>query len=338
MHKEGWKILKDIINNDDELRKYQKYLHSKRKMKVKITRKYIIYVIPRNNISILSYYIKIPDYKLVWNCTCDASTGEECPIHSKDRAGRLASEYFQKQVVEFNVHKAKFLWIRKPEFWPPSIDTIYMLNTLNKLELYKKETTTILDVGSGTGVLGIVYAMSNVYVEEVTFAEILLTPLLFTAINALQLRNTIKKKYKMITRIDQLIRKDRVSYKPYNILISNPPYLPTNNEYTGVKYTTAVGGTELLLDIINNGTSIAENVYISYSNIAEYDVERAKKTKNVKETPLHKQSVPFRVHDALKNTTYIKWLIQHRKLREEYRDGYKYWHEIKIVKITDKNT
>lgn len=289
----------------------------------------------------------IENPKLLWDCHCATPIGNfepedrpkntldtRCPIHS-DELGAEVSSRFMNGLVQIQYDGIKVLWHDSEEFWPPSIDTIRMYENLKSDGVMKKRFLSILDIGSGTGFLGISLAKHNPYIQKLYLSDWLLTPVVFSKINW-EINRGNKTHVSCIPLIGMEINWLNYSFpvRPFDICICNPPYLPSLKNFPEVRMSSTVAGTDLLEYIIKEGHKIARETYINFSSIAEKEAISAAnkaKAKLVKIGESYK--VPFRVPQALKAKNYVQELSEKRGLKISEDGRYKYWHTVSTYKI-----
>lgn len=286
---------------------------------------------------------------LLWNCTCQAPgdrAGEPskpdpcCKIHGTAAAplgGQEVARAFQTGVVDISLAGVTVRWRQHPALWPPSIDTLHMINDVVVDGRFSEGFDDILDIGCGTGVLGIALALNNPHRQRVktsvAFTDWLLTPLLWTAINwtlnSPKLSGAVAK-YK-VGLGGQLASRTR----RYGLVVCNPPYLPIPQRFHKLRMSSAVAGTDLLEAVIRQAPSIGERVYVSYSGLVEPEAHVAATSGNVELVPLLEagHAVPFRVSHALESAGYVKWLVRHRGLGSKTRAGFHYWHDVCTYRV-----
>ena len=128
--------------------------------------------------------VESPD--LLWDCHCRTpSNGPSqipCPIHADPSGAELTSR-FHAGFVLIRYRGLGFYWRRGPELWPPSVDSFSMIEDLEQQGLFTNKYERVLDLGAGTGFLGVVTAALNPHVLQVDFSDWLLTPFLYSITN-----------------------------------------------------------------------------------------------------------------------------------------------------------
>lgn len=130
--------------------------------------------------------LEVQHPKLLWDCPCHALAEKEltskCPIHAH-YAGEEVERRFKDEHVLIRWCGLKFYWQNRRELWPPSIDSFWFMQNLKREGMFDANIKNVLDLGSGTGFLGIVLAAHNPRVQRLDFADWLLTPLLYSQAN-----------------------------------------------------------------------------------------------------------------------------------------------------------
>jgi len=111
---------------------------------------------------------------LLWDCICQYPGRKPdpkiCPIHSSEH-GKAITEKFKTGYVLILYDGKPFYWKREESLWPPSVDSYKMMLDLESEGLLQNNIDSVLDIGSGTGFLGIVLAVENFNVTNLTLAD-----------------------------------------------------------------------------------------------------------------------------------------------------------------------
>lgn len=288
---------------------------------------------PRNS-------LKIQHPKLLWDCSCEAGRKEnnssDCPIHASPHGTDLTKR-FRKGLVLICWRGIEFLWRNEKALWPPSIDSFHMMNNLL---LYKMNdlhhVKNLLDIGSGTGFLGISAAHFLSNVEQVALQDWLLSPALYGLVNWHRNSPSLASYCDITPRLGIHTRPIEPSEDDFELLLCNPPYLPLLEGHELMAGESAVAGTDLLEQVILNCRSLAENVYLQFSELARPEALRAQSTAGVKLTEVGEPaSVPFRVNIAFDDPGYVEDLLRARRNNFVLRknDRYPYWHTVRTYRI-----
>jgi len=216
--------------------------------------------------------------------------------------------------------------------WPPSIDSLLLAKILKEQSYFKKPMKSIIDMGCGTGFLGILLAKNNVFIHKIYAIDISEESLLSTTLNA-QINKIDSKKLK-------IIRSDSFSNVPKNIkvdlIVCNPPYIPIfsgkNKNYRFASFS----GTKLLEDIIRYSGYFTKEIVFLYSSVSLHVVNNVNSEVKIKKREiLLRKELPFRVPLVLRDSDWVNYLVKMGGLREkeilkEEQDEYRFWHTIYI--------
>lgn len=294
--------------------------------------------------------VEVENPELLWPCNCkvnealasagiadpDETQEKICPIHEDGSQHTDLAPLFSHALCAITYCETPILWQKADSLWPPSVDAFNFLAVLDdeiRYELAGKNCKTILDVGCGTGILGIYLAKALGRVEEVTYSDWMLTPLLFSHINHLLNlgENNVRARYVISDKLKELM-----GHK-FDIAVCNPPYLKSLDAKDKIRATSTVAGTDILEDFIANAPRIARYCYISFSDIAldvALDVARNNGRKLIKLRKRGK-SVPFRVQHAIdsSNFDYVFKLIDAGLVDFNPRARFPITHVINVYQV-----
>lgn len=280
--------------------------------------------------------------ELLWDCNCAApllsadgslvaqvTRRRDCPIHSHGKLGERLASVFSKQLVEIEAEGVKVLWRNAPEFWPASIDTIHMARDIVDSGILRG-AQTVLDLGCGTGFLGLTAARNGRSVRHVVFSDWLLTPLLFSSVSWWRARTEsdgVTAEFRV--GLETSWSYPRATRDTFDVVLCNPPYLPIPVEFSDIGLSSTVAGTDLLEHAVAEAPKLAKRVVLSFSTLASPEVDTILRRTGRKLRPLGpSRRVPFRVVQAYRNPKYLQWLLRERGLIYEPSSYYQLWHEI----------
>lgn len=278
---------------------------------------------------------------LFWDCNRGSLDDEKhdktCPIHSQedgDEIGRL----FGEKIVAINYDGVEVLWVDQDDFWPPSIDAFHFTQSLRNDGLCDANIESVLDIGTGTGFLGLWLAKHNSNVKQLYMSDWLLTPLLFAGYNAWRNIKSFSGRdvaYRLLPGIYDYWSFDGESapVTRFDVLLCNPPYLPLPNDKMGKYHSTPVTGTELLEFVIRESHRLAKTTYISFSDLANEDIEDCL-SGDCKLEAIGEAYVPFRITDVMKDEEVLSFLKK-RGLEEPGNKHHRYYHTVRTYKIVN---
>ena len=245
---------------------------------------------------------------------------------------------FKNGPVEIRWRDVRVRWRNERELWPPSVDSFAFMQDLEGEGVFQSDCRNILDLGSGTGFLGIALAKLNPNVDRLTLADWLLTPALFGAVNW-GLNKKGRERVDLSLRIgmfsDWLIEEPSASLE--DVALCNPPYLPLLPGFEQFGIHTVVAGTDLLSHVIENAASLGRRVYVQFSHLAKKDADETAITNKMtlvalKSTP---RMVPFRVRRAwTEMPDYFQALKEMNDgLITKPRARHPYWHLIQTYEV-----
>lgn len=290
--------------------------------------------------------IEIKNPPLLWNCIDkyprlnpgDAEKREKlsCPIHSNP-AGSTIESFMRNSLVRIQYRNIGVHWFESPEFWPPAVDSLYMIDVLESEGVFDQPANRVLDLGCGTGFLGIYAGKRIKGVTHVTFSDWLLTPLLFSAMNWYRNNSPAYIETEFLLGLNTSWKFHSKSIPRFDLVLCNPPYLPLPdiNDFRKIGLDSTVAGTELLEHLIKVSTQLGEKVYFVFSDLAQQEAQDAANTAGKRLEPIGKPlPVPFRVVPAFKYPEYIRYLVDKRGLTYSPEQLHPFWHKIGVWTVS----
>ena len=233
-------------------------------------------------------------------------------------------------MVEWNADEDK-------NVWGPSIDTVFFLHVLKKHGLCKESVHTASEIGTGNGMLakGVTLFCRNLEDMEITDINL----------NALKCaeRNIRRGMINSDLCITSIHGPGVKKIGGRDLLLLNPPYIPKKN----ANETNPYEGTGLMREVIENRLRLLNPnnpeaaIVINYSSLAQKDFDSYMDgAEEVDVELLDTLMVPLKINWASIDPEWMEYLLAEcgLELRDESIYGYKYWHTLKIVKITKKDT
>ena len=214
-----------------------------------------------------------------------------------------------------------------------------MYDNLDNEGILSSPFTSVLDVGCGTGFLGIAATHRNPEIRHLSMSDWLLTPVVFSRINWEKNYGSMIKSVSFEPRLGlgfNWMRQRNSFQRKFDFCLCNPPYLPEVEEYPEVNMQNAVGGTDLLEKVISDGGNVAERVIVNFSDLALPEAEDSAKAVGGELVQVgHEHHVPFRVRSALRSEGYMEEL-ESREIEIREQGRYKYWHTVRTYEIQYK--
>lgn len=295
--------------------------------------------------------LEIEEPELLWDCHCERPHGEfsaeqrpkdadnyDCPIHQHPHGDELRTKFLEGLVL-IKYKGVEVFWYNVPDFWPVSADSIHMYDNLDNEGILSSPFTSVLDVGCGTGFLGIAATHRNPEIRHLSMSDWLLTPVVFSRINWEKNYGSMIKSVSFEPRLGlgfNWMRQRNSFQRKFDLCLCNPPYLPEVEEYPEVNMQNAVGGTDLLEKVISDGENVAERVIVNFSDLALPEAEDSAKAVGGELVQVgHEHHVPFRVRSALRSEGYMEEL-ESREIEIREQGRYKYWHTVRTYEIQYK--
>lgn len=273
--------------------------------------------------------------RLLWDChhrtPCERPQEFKCPIHDHP-LGSLVRSRFTAAPVVIKHDGLEFLWRYAVELFPPSVDSFHMLEVLEGEGEFRQPIESCLDLGAGTGFLGICLAKRNGRVASVTLRDWLLSPALFSAVNA-ERNKAVCPSTRFSVELGYLAPPHSLTDRRYDLVVCNPPYLPLLGDFESLGWLSTVAGTSLLEFVIENATSLGRRVYVQFSDLALPEARAARERSGHRLRPVGKpRPTPFRVEIAWEKEGYLEALRQ-RGLQTRLEERHPYWHTIRTYRV-----
>lgn len=272
--------------------------------------------------------------ELLWDCFGGRGGREcvnrRCPIHSQPNAA-LITKSMREAVVEVRWRGASILWQQGPAFWPPSRDSFELVKRIEQqLPNVLATCRTMLDVGAGTGFLGIVLSRACPRLRRLELADWLLRPALFSAVNWWRNHDPAAEvRCRVLLGMHTTWFGMTGGAERRDLVVCNPPYLPALAGFEAIGTHAVVGGTDLLEHVVTSAPTLGKCVVLQYSRLASPEAERTRKRAGVQLKKLGRDvRVPFRVLRAFELNGYVSALRQRRELDTSPlgKRGHRYWH------------
>ncbi|MEQ8246352.1 MAG: methyltransferase [Alphaproteobacteria bacterium] len=289
--------------------------------------------------------LSLNDAPLLWDCnglTKDyevrngvARSDFPCPVHDGLHGAEL-NRRFNGDHVSIEHDGVRVLWRNHPNLWPPSIDTMNMADDIRQSGLLNEPIRTVLDLGCGTGFLGIWFAKSNPEVRAVFFADWLVGPLAYSAINASEnLPDEYKKRGYLLGLNTQWENLGIAPPRTFDLIVCNPPYLPDLGVPEILKESTVMG-TVLLNHVLSIAPNKSKRVVVSFSDIVIEETMKHASEVGVRLLPLLRDvehEVPYRVRPSLENRSHIDKMVSQGRLKEHPDRAHLFWHKVATYEV-----
>lgn len=274
----------------------------------------------------------LDDAELLWDCCCTPSKespSPKCRIHNKELGSRVTD--CMRENVKIIYRDFDFYWKDVNALWPPSIDSFYMIdNIINNTDIVvspNRKISSIIDIGAGTGFLGIILSHLIDDVKHLCLTDWTTTSYLYSSINWLinmeRHRTTLKPtlEFRVAANTDwDFLRSNKRKKDLFDLVICNPPYLPIPDKFRKLRIENTTAGTELLEHVITRSQNLGKTVIIQFSHLAQERAECAADEAGVQLKPIGEPKlVPFRIPSALKNRDYVQWLTDEEAEGKENR-------------------
>ncbi len=206
------------------------------------------------------------------------------------------------------------------DVWPPAIDSLFMARVLKKRYAGKQTIRVMLDLGAGTGFLGIYLGRNIPSIEKVYFSDVSFSSALLTYYNIHENvdgddlerfghvyngqggRCYVSSGYNMMTRIGYDISNYVEEYGLLDLVVCCPPYLPKYSWLThGDRSTT---GTALMERALLEAPLFTKRLVLAVSSVSEPELQACREEMKGRlgvdvGEKLDMLEMPFRVPSAL---------------------------------------
>ena len=210
---------------------------------------------------------------------------------------------------------------RYPGLWGPSIDTLLFAKGLAMTDL--QGVKEAVEVGSGSGFISKYLLEHSPDLERMTLVDLDPTAMLCAQENIDDMR----------TRYVTGDATKSMGEERYDLIVCNPPYIPRRSSIDDNPYE----GTGLLSYLLDNAHQLLEPGGSIITNISSLcrphmDIEGRYPSLHVDE--ITSMDVPLKVYNVLNDTGWREYLVDGGFIEEGLRDGYHYWQNISINRIT----
>lgn len=279
---------------------------------------------------------------LLWECSCRVpeeyrNKNYQCRIHSNPD-GKIIESAFGKKFTKIRYDVTKVLWFdtKMDILWPPAIESIFMAKTLKEKEYKKKIIENVLDMGCGTGFLGIYLAKINPYVKKVYFSDLFSLPLLMTKLNwGLNFgEDSTKVATVFLSENYENFPARTIPSSGFDLIICNPPFLPTLGYEWLLYKKAAVAGTHLLEKVITKTKKYGTELIIGCSDMAHPEFKEAVRKVGANKKILGKREIPFRIPYAFNHKEFMDKLISKGRIKQKDKSPFKFWSTFYVYKVT----
>jgi len=112
--------------------------------------------------------------RLLWECSCSSTVGGcspdegPCRVHSLPRGTDISRSFGKNTIVRYR--GVDVVW-DSTRAWPPSIDSLVLVQALNRGGWPPRTVTRLFDLGAGTGVVGLHLCANNKHIKRLVGVE-----------------------------------------------------------------------------------------------------------------------------------------------------------------------
>jgi len=210
-----------------------------------------------------------------------------------------------------------------------------MVEDLEMSNVLSRHITSVLDLGCGTGMLGLFVAKHCSSVQRMVLADWVLSPVLYSALNVARNRGLLAGTDLVLKLgLNTSWQAKGQSGLPCDLALCNPSYLPVLPGFHDVRVSTTVAGTDLLQYVIREHRRIGKMVVVSFSHLAMPEAEAAaQESKSRLEALGPAREVPFRNPYAFERPDYLRALTETRGLRIDAARRHRFWHLVQTFLV-----
>jgi len=203
------------------------------------------------------------------------------------------------------------------DVWSPSVDAEFFLHIMDKRNEWGNPET-LLDMGSGTGVLGICASLRLPKLRHITFVDIAFSALAATAINLAS--NQVS--------VDCSLHSSLPPDSNYDLGLVAPYYFPTETAPPASPRDAILEAGRNTAMLVNSCVNHCKRVIFVFSSITEsYFRELA----DFEFTILQSLLVPFSLGDNVSHNAYVKAAVDNNLLLTKAGSQFPYWHSIYLA-------
>lgn len=221
---------------------------------------------------------------------------------------QLKNDFNNKIIVGYS---NKWFYCHK-SVWSPSVDAIFLYNTLLKKENFDSlKIASILDYGCGTGVMGLLLGMCNPKTETVYFMDINKYALYSTIVNVIG--NCPEFQCRMLTSLDDSLNAD--------VGIVTPYYFPVERESVSNCYESIERAGQQSAALTNQVIEKSKITYFIFSSVtAKQFINGLRYDFSI----VDELWVPFTLGDNVSSAKLVESALQHDLLDVRKSGQFKY--------------
>ncbi len=224
------------------------------------------------------------------------------------------------RVTRYGGTEVTFEQRRYPGVWGPNIDTLLFCRALRGDSL--RGVRTAVEIGCGSGFIGKYLLEHAPDLESCWFVDI--NPHAIACAQE-QVRDPRARFY--LGDGAAFLRGRR-----FDLIACNPPYIPRPDVHAGSAYE----GIDLLAEFIEHGAEhLTETgrIVSVVSSVSASVVDPILAAAGITCRTLDATDVPLKVLNVLNNPVWMAYLLAQRGLRPVDRDGYTYWHTVRVCAL-----